>query len=119
MSEHLCVGILTSLLAERWSEVPVTDLFPEEMAVRLIDWYNIREGDLNAEDLTRLAELVIELGAFETWECPRCRACVYEGSPDDWSGFQGVIQNDRTSYPGNGPDDRRCDHCRCYHTEGP
>ncbi len=79
----------------------------------LIGWYNVRIEDIDADDLERLAELW-NAKQFRWWECPTCGEEVYEGEPEDWGHFQGVQQNDRASYPGIRPRDKRCDHCRCY-----
>lgn len=75
----------------------------------LIEWYNTRAEDITAEDLEILADV-----RFRYWHCPVCHDFVMEGDPEHWGGFQGVSQNDRVSFPGNGPSDKRCDHCRCY-----
>lgn len=82
----------------------------DETRENLLAWRNIREPD--ADDLRRLAELHAA-GAFRAWACP-CGEMVYEATPDDWGHFQGAHQNDRVSYPGSGPRDKRCDHCRCH-----
>lgn len=87
------------------------DLGGDDEAQDLIDWFNTAQPD--QDEISRLARLQQD-GKFQAWDCPQCDERVYEGQPDDWSHFQGVVQNDRTSYPGTGSDDRRCDHCRCH-----
>ena len=92
----------------------VKDTLPNDlgrMSADLIEWYN--SADPDDSDLACLCLLACG-GDFVAWACPTCDARVYEGSPRDWAEFQGVMQNDRTSYPGNGLDDARCDHCRCW-----
>lgn len=64
----------------------------------LLEWYNVTTPD--EEDKARLAKLFND-GRFRAWDCPECGERVYEGSPDDWSHFQGVRQVDYASYPGN------------------
>ncbi len=83
----------------------------EDLARDMVEWKNLTE--LDEADLNALFDLA-QHGNFVSWDCPTCEARVYEGSPDSWTQFQGVQQNDWSSYPGNGPDDARCDHCRCY-----
>lgn len=78
----------------------------------LLEWYNSTGFDI--EDLQRLRDLALER-KFRAWDCDNCGARVYEGMPDDWSHFQGVLQIDLVSYPGNGENAGWCDHCRCYH----
>lgn len=77
----------------------------------LTEWFNRCEPD--AEEFALLAKLAND-GRFKAWDCPSCMDRVYEGKPESWDSFQGVRQNDRVSYPGNGPNDKRCDSCRCH-----
>jgi len=83
----------------------------------LLAWFNVREP--GAEDKERLAKLLAD-GLFEAWDCPECGERVYRGEPKDWGHFQGVLQVDYTSYPGNTEKYneeyllKMCDHCRCY-----
>lgn len=88
----------------------------EERAEALLYWFNC--SNLSAGDLGRL--FLIGIHGFEFWRCPACHDFVCEGAEAvyrtglSWGNFQGVLENDRTSYPGDGADDRRCDHCRCH-----
>jgi hypothetical protein len=86
----------------------------ETLRADLIAWFNTHNPE--AEDYERLAELA-RAGRFAAWACPSCDDRVFEASPDEWEDFQGVCQTDRVSYPGKGPVDPRCDHCRCYNVE--
>lgn len=79
----------------------------------LIEWYNRRAENITPEDLDRLADLRLAK-RFRYWNCPTCHELVMEGNPEQWDDFQGVDQNDRTSYPGKGASDKRCDTCRCH-----
>lgn len=82
----------------------------------LLEWFNVTIEGVDREDVERLAVLAEE-GRFKAWDCPTCEPSVtrvFESDPEDWDHFQGVCENDRVSYPGAGPSDKRCDHCRCY-----
>ena len=87
------------------------DAINPETRAAMLEWFNRSQPD--NDDLELLAELHANK-RFKWWECPACGDEVYEGDPEDWGEFQGVMQNDRTSYPGKGPRDKRCDHCRCH-----
>lgn len=80
----------------------------------LFEWYNRREEDLDLEDLDRLFTLAKE-GRFHAWDCPTCDARCYFCEPEDWGHFQGVQNNDYTSYPvrSRGTYDQ-CDSCRMH-----
>lgn len=95
----------TNIAPADWENLPV------DAQVDLLAWRNIREPD--AADLQSLANLY-NAERFHSWRCPSCDEPVFEADPEDWSYFQGVCQNDRVSYPGKGPKDRRCDFCRCH-----
>ena len=81
----------------------------------LLTWFNV--GEPTYEDKERLA-LLSQNGGFEAWDCPDCGDRVYEGTPTSWANFQGVMQVDYTSYPGNKEKytpkylKRMCDDCR-------
>ena len=77
-----------------WAEVT------EQDRVDLINWYNVVEEDLDDDDKQQLAQL-FGAGRFKAWDCPECGKRCYEGDPIDWSHFQGVLQLDHASYPGN------------------
>ena len=83
----------------------------------LLEWYNVREEDIDDADRRRLSEL-IDKGQFQAWNCPECEERCYLGTPDDWDDFQGVSQVDYVSYPGDAEKYRpeyilqMCDHCR-------
>ena len=86
-----------------WDEIPY------ETQEDLLEWYNIRPEDIDAEDKVLLSTLYNK-GQFHAWNCPLCSERVYLGEPEDWAFFQGVQQVDYTSFPG---DVRLCDDCRC------
>jgi hypothetical protein len=90
---------------------PEWDALGDDVQADLVAWRNVSKPD--AEDLRRLAALY-NSGRFATWSCPACDEHVFEAQPEDWSHFQGADQNDRVSYPGNGPADKRCNYCRCH-----
>ena len=85
----------------------------EDMARDMFNWLNTSEPD--RDDIERLFDLA-QHGNFLSWDSPSadCSERVYEGSPDSWDHFQGVLQNDRTSFPGFGQNDARCSNCRCF-----
>lgn len=83
----------------------------QQLAEDLLEWFNTNRPE--EEDLLRLYALV-EQGRFRAWTCPTCEDRVFEGHPEDWGHFQGAAQQDRTSFPGLGPGDTRCDYCRCH-----
>lgn len=97
------------------SETSWEDL-DEETREDLTNWRNAR--NLTKEDKELLARLHVE-GRFKAWDCPSCGDRVYEAEPESWDDFQGASQNDRTSYPGLGESDPRCDSCRCHNKGGP
>ena len=72
---------------EEWDEIPGED------QDALIEWYNIREEDLDNEDRLRLAQLYHD-GNFSYWECPGCYEWCMVGHPTDWDDFQGVWQSE-------------------------
>lgn len=96
---------------EAHEEALICENGPGQLAEDLVEWFNATEID--EDNLAALFLLAIRQ-QFQSWGCPVCGERVFEGQPDDWGNFQGALQNDRTSFPGHGPDDRRCDHCRCY-----
>lgn len=59
----------------------------------LIEWYNIREEDIDDEDRARLAKL-FHADQFAHFECSECGEKVFHGVPDDWGHFQGVCQSE-------------------------
>jgi len=103
----------------KWSEVS------EQARTDLIEWYNVCEEDLDSKDRQLLATLY-GAGLFHAWNCPDCGERVYVGDPEDWEHFQGVLQADYTSYPGD-PSlftaehiAKQCDNCRMFcHLEAP
>lgn len=83
----------------------------QQLATDLIDWYNIMPESLDLDDLCSLGKLA-EQGRFSSWDCPTCGDRCFMGDPEDWGGFQGVCQQDYTSYPAGSR--KQCDSCRCY-----
>lgn len=87
---------------------------PYDIQDDLIAWFNTTPDEYEEEALT---ELYTE-GKFNAWNCPKCGIRVYLGEPDDWEDYQGVMQADYTSYPGNSciytPEYLKslCDGCR-------
>ena len=55
---------------------------------------------------------------FHAWPCPTCGERVRSGEPEDWGHFQGVLQPDFSSFPGDNEiyaEDcilRQCNDCR-------
>jgi hypothetical protein len=74
-----------------------TELTDQEQT-DLLEWYNVSTPDY--EDKRRLAKL-LNAGLFAAWNCPQCGTRCYFGDPDNWGHFQGVLQVDYCSYPGN------------------
>lgn len=105
---------------------------PEDIAVAyLVERHEIDADDardllawLNSADPSRAvldaaAELAKDDRFTKAWDCPTCGDRCYEGTPRSQAEeasalFSGTLERDFTSYPGKGPDDKRCDHCRCY-----
>lgn len=81
----------------------------------LIDWLNHLEP--TREEMWELARLYNE-GKFSAWDCPECNDRVFFGTPDNWEDYQGVMQADYVSYPGNNKKyqekylQQLCDDCR-------
>ena len=94
-----------------WNELPM------QAQEDLTAWYN-QAGELTGNERTRLAKLYAA-GRFHAWDCPTCGERVYDGDPDDWGDFQGVLQRDLSSFPGlpevfvDAIIGRQCDDCRC------
>lgn len=76
----------------KWNEL---DVSTQEA---LTEWYNVVKPD--AADKRRLAALH-SAGLFWHWKCLFCDDDCYHGQPNDWSHFQGVRNQDYTSFPGN------------------
>jgi hypothetical protein len=70
-----------------WDNIPTHD------QEHLIEWYNVREEDVDDEDRARLADLWHE-GHFHHFECAECGETVRHGEPDDWGHFQGACQDE-------------------------
>ena len=87
----------------------------EQTQKDLLTWYNVSVAD--EEDKKILAELYNH-ARFRAWDCPECGERVYCGESGDWYDFQGVLQQDFTSYPGNTEKYKDswlrqlCDNCR-------
>lgn len=105
----------TLLLADYLDQIDAID-DAEERAEALIEWFNRRT--VLPVDLDRLIK--VGINGFQFWKCPLCEDLVCEGAKAiakaklSWGDFQGARENDRVSYPGIGPRDRRCDFCRCH-----
>jgi len=80
----------------------------------LIEWYNT--ANPSKDDLALLLNLYLD-GQFRAWECENCGDRVYEGNPDNWDDFQGVLNQDfcyfgnKDKYTGDYLD-ALCDGCR-------
>lgn len=89
---------------------------PEMVQEDLTAWLNVRKLD-NEDDKARLLELY-QSGRFQAWDCPECSERVYEGRPDSYNNFQGVLNQD-FSFFGNTDKyteeyiNQMCDLCRC------
>ena len=102
----------------KWNDIPT------QVQTALIEWYNVRKLDLDLDgDDGRLLADFYSTGKFWFWNCPVCGEACRWGEPESWSDFQGVSQNDYTSYPGEAtlynPEAlvALCDTCRrrAYH----
>lgn len=86
----------------------------------LTAWFNL--SPLDESDKARLAKLLAD-GRFYAWDCPACGNRCYCGSPEGWSHFQGVLQINYASFPGNNDihtdayNVRLCDNCRMSSVE--
>lgn len=106
----IAVAFLTARLQA--NRIGGIGLAVEQLAKDLIEWYNVREEDLDLEDLDRMFTLA-EDNKFQAWDCPTCEARCYMGEPDDWGNFQGVNNNDYVSYPVRSRSTfDQCDCCR-------
>lgn len=87
----------------------------EQTKTDLHKWYN--SSKISTAEKNMLAALYSS-GRFYAWDCPNCGARVYRGDPRDWGNYQGVLQVDYTSYPGNDEKytaeylEKLCDNCR-------
>jgi hypothetical protein len=87
----------------------------QQLQEDLLAWYNRSEP--TDDDKAQLAKLYGK-GQFHSWDCPRCGDRVCVANPDDWGDFQGVLQADYASYPGDDtvyqPEyiEKMCDTCR-------
>lgn len=94
----------------------------DRTADALIAWLNISDPD--SRELEAMVA-VFTTGRFKWWFCPACKEPVYEGHDavvahgEGWGAYQGVCENDMTSYPGRGSSDLRCDACRMRDVGGP
>ncbi len=88
------------------------DKLPKQVKIDLIAWFNSV-----FEDTKILARLYLD-GKFQAWDCPDCGDRVYLAQPDNWKDFQGVLQADFISYPGDKEKYQeswicqQCDDCR-------
>lgn len=80
------------------TKIPAFSSLPQYVQDDLTEWYNVREPD--AADKRRLVKLYAE-GRFHAWHCPTCGERVRSGDPEDWGHFQGVLEPDYSSYPGD------------------
>ena len=89
---------------------------PSEVQKDLTEWFNVI--DPSNKDKQLLLELYQD-NRFRAWDCPECGDRVYNGDPDSYDNFQGVLNQD-FSYFGNTDKfteeyiNAMCDHCRCY-----
>jgi len=95
-------------------EVDAWDTLSEQIQEDLTNWYNTSLDDETKEKLANL----YNNGKFHAWNCPMCGERVYWGNPSLWGNFQGVLQADYISYPGdkeyyaNRIISQQCDGCR-------
>ena len=80
---------------------------PNQVKEDLETWFNCTE--ISYAEKTELARLYLTR-RFHAWNCPQCGERVYFAEPTNWSMFQGVLQADYSSYPGE--NHRLCDGCR-------
>lgn len=88
---------------------------PEVVRYDLSHWFAAKPDE---DDKKLLLDLYLS-GKFLSWFCSNCGNPVFEGSPDSWKDFQGTVQSDHLTFPG---DPTRftedwlraiCDDCRC------
>ena len=72
---------------DAWNEIP------HATQDALIEWYNIREEDLDPEDYERLVGLYAKR-QFVHYDCANCGNIVRYGHPDNWAHFQGVSEHE-------------------------
>lgn len=88
---------------------------PEQVKQDLEAWFNCTE--ITYDQKTELARLY-QSGRFHAWNCPECGERTYFSNPKNWAMFQGVLNADYSSYPGNPRKwtqeylERLCDSCR-------
>ncbi len=88
---------------------------PASCRVDLLVWYNIAGAD--EEDKALLLDLYLQ-GKFRAWDCPGCGDRVFRGSPASYDRFQGVLNQDLSSFPGDNAIyteeylNSLCDSCR-------
>jgi hypothetical protein len=87
----------------------------EDVQEDLKAWYNSSVlEDENRRDLARL----FNEKRFWAWNCPFCEERVFYGSPQDHEHFQGTLQADYVTYPGDLSiyterfNVQLCDNCR-------
>jgi hypothetical protein len=69
-----------------------------------VEWRNIT--GLDADDILALANL-----EFSVDTCDMCGARIMKGRPQDWSQFQGVLQNEGGEVEINGKPKHICEQC--------
>jgi len=65
------------------------ELIDSETQDNLIEWFNIREEDIEAHELQLLADLHCS-GNICFINCHECGYVAFEATPEDWDNFQGT-----------------------------
>jgi len=78
---------------------------PTQYAADLLEWYNIAEESIGADDLNALFRFGTDGQQFHAFDCPLCHARTFHGQPRDWGQFQCVNQNECF---------RVCDYCMIH-----
>ena len=99
------------MATKKWRDIP------QDAQLALEYWYNVSKDQWDHTDYKLLVRLYFT-GRFQYWNCPECGNLVTYGDPTNWDNFQGVMQPDHTSYPGNAEKyaleyiEKMCDNCR-------
>lgn len=98
-------------MTKKWRDIP----YDAQQALEY--WYNVSKDQWDHTDYKLLVRLYFA-SRFQYWNCPECGALVTYGDPSNWDHFQGVMEPDYTSYPGNTEKytqeyiEKMCDDCR-------
>jgi hypothetical protein len=98
------------------------DELPHQIQNDLLSWFNQTIADKHEKRM--LYNLYMDYN-FRAWDCPFCGTRVFKANPDSWDRFQGTLNQDFASYPGNNDVftqrliNASCDYCRCYYMLAP